>query len=96
MNEWLDGPNELLKAVQECAPTFPMDDPASLVLVGEVAVALEILCDNLYELDVQLSDAVMSRLVITCQEWAVPENYWRRHDIRSRSRTSSSDEPSHH
>lgn len=43
---------------------------------GEVVVALENLCDNLFELDVQLPTAARRVLVEACESASVNARYW--------------------
>jgi len=55
--------SEALRRVEELHGSAAVETVASLVSVGELRVAAEILCDNLAELDVRLSRELHARLL---------------------------------
>lgn len=67
----------VLDRVRDAAPSFPQGNTRDLVVRGEAKVALENLCDNLFELGVQLPTSTKKALVEVCKCAAVSEAYWR-------------------
>ena len=66
----------LLDLVRDAAPSFPQGNARELVMSGETTVALENLCDNLFELGVQLPAPTREALVEACRSASVDERYW--------------------
>ncbi len=66
----------LLDFIGDVAPSFPQDNVRELVISGETKVALENLCDNLFELGVQLPAPTRDALVEACRSASVNERYW--------------------
>ncbi len=67
----------VLASIQHAVPSFPLGNARELVQNGEVVVALENLCDNLFELEVQLPTSARRALVEACESAAVSERYWK-------------------
>ncbi len=65
-----------LDSIRHAAPSFPQGNARELVMSGEAKVALENLCDNLFELGVQLPASTRRALVEACQSASVSERYW--------------------
>lgn len=59
-------------------PAFEMDVVRELLDHNELVVGLEILCDNLYEYDVPMSEAARQALVHICRKSGLAAHYWQR------------------
>lgn len=66
-----------LDSIRHAVPSFPQGNARELVQNGEVVVALENLCDNLFELEVQLPISARRALVEACESASVNESYWK-------------------
>lgn len=72
----LDEILSVLNSIRMASPSFPLSHVHELVMVGEIQVALENLCDNLFELDVELPEQTRAALVQACKSASVSERYW--------------------
>lgn len=66
----------LLSSIREHAPTFRIDGITELVKYGEPTIALEHLCDNLYEANVALTPEIRDELVVLSKAYRAAEAYW--------------------
>lgn len=68
--------DSLLDAIEAVAPKLGMESLRELVHAGEDVIALEVLCDNLYESGSRLPPALFSRFIATCKANGVDECHW--------------------
>jgi hypothetical protein len=66
----------LLAAIRPHVPALPLDSIEDLVRHHELGVALENLCDNLFEEGVELPGALKQELVKICRLFGLDQTYW--------------------
>ena len=67
--------DNLLDAIEGAAPEFEMEFLREIVHAGEDVIALEVLCDNLYESGTRLQPPLFARLVAACTANGVDERH---------------------
>ncbi len=78
---------DLHSLLNQVAPALPADRVRSIreliVIGGEYGVALEILCDNIMDFDIKLTQATHERIRLMATRLKIPESYWRMPDVPS-------------
>lgn len=70
--------NEIGNQVESVLPARVLESYRELIAVGEAQVALENLCTNLDDFDVELAPEVVADIRRACEHLGVASRYWER------------------